>query len=149
VNVPVGFSNVFLVRRRIVWLEGSSQQQPMSLSIAYQQVVMHAVAADEDSGNRQCVYLQLDEGSEGMDMGEDEDDDAEAELAAEVRFVPEDPSQGVCRPSAPCAYDSYLYWAGLRCASTLYSVMSPHMQFLLCDGPTCSNVVKNSRQARC
>jgi len=79
--------------RRIVWLGDPSHQPAASLTIAYQQIVMHAVAADEDSGNRQCVYLQLDEGSEGMGMGDDEDEDAEAEPAAEVRFVSQDPCQ--------------------------------------------------------
>ena len=87
--------NALLVHRRIVWLGDPSQQPAASLSIAYQQIVMHAVAADEDSGNRQCVYLQLDEGSEGMGIGDDEEGDAEAEPAAEVRFVSQDPSQGV------------------------------------------------------
>ena len=57
-----------------------------------------------------CIYLQLDEGEEdvGAAAAADEDEDEADEIVAELRLVPEDPSQGrltvACRPLAdpPC-----------------------------------------------
>jgi hypothetical protein len=63
---------------------------------------MHAVATDEESGNRPCLYIQLDDGEEeggfgGGDAGsgsEEEDSEAvQAELLPELRLVPADASE--------------------------------------------------------
>jgi chloride channel, nucleotide-sensitive, 1A len=71
--------------RRIAWKCDSS---PTAYSINYHQVAMHAISRDLEDFPNPCIYLQLDEGSEGMDDDEDED------LAVpEVRLVPSDPSQ--------------------------------------------------------
>ena len=51
---------------------------------------MHAISRDMDDFPSPCIYLQLDEGSDVMDDGDDEDDDA---AVPEVRLVPSDPSQ--------------------------------------------------------
>ncbi len=60
-----------------------------SIGMQYGQIVMHAVSKDPEAHNKPCVYLQLDEGSEGP-FTEDEDEDGEdAPPSAEVRFVPD------------------------------------------------------------
>lgn len=66
-------------------------EAPSVLGITYQQIVMHAVSTDPDLSSRPCIYLQLDEGSEGMP---DEDEDEECVVPAELRFVPLDAAHG-------------------------------------------------------
>jgi chloride channel, nucleotide-sensitive, 1A len=50
---------------------------------------MHALSRDVQDFPLPCIYLQLDEGSEVMDVG----DEDEGEPIPEVRLVPSDASQ--------------------------------------------------------
>jgi hypothetical protein len=67
--------------------------EPAVLGISYQQIVMHAVSTDPELSSRPCIYLQLDEGSEGMPE-EEEEEDAESVVPAELRLVPLDAAHG-------------------------------------------------------
>lgn len=71
---------------------GADGEAPSVLGITYQQIVMHAVSTDPELSSRPCIYLQLDEGSEGMP--DEEEDDEESVVPAELRFVPLDAAHG-------------------------------------------------------
>lgn len=99
--------------RRLVWVpDAGGSDAVTSIGCSYKQISMHAISRDPEAAcAKPCVYLQLDEGSEGgMPGGGDEDEDEEEEEdAAELRLIPADDSQGarvcwaqVCSPSTAC-----------------------------------------------
>ena len=69
-----------------------------SLALSYPQIVIHAISRDP----KPCIYLQLDDDSEGDFIGaadgaqalaeEAEEEEEEAEVTPELRIVPCDPS---------------------------------------------------------
>lgn len=55
--------------------------------------MMHAVSRDTSTFPRQCIYIQIDDGSEDMRQGgeeSEEESEPDAEVSAEVRLVPQD-----------------------------------------------------------
>lgn len=52
-----------------MWLPAGGSAGGGALACRYPQIVMHAVATDAGSFGRPCVYLQLDEGSDGAADG--------------------------------------------------------------------------------
>lgn len=82
---------------------------------------MHAVATDEESSHRPCLYIQLDAGDEegglgggagGGSSGEEEEEGEE--LLPELRLIPADASQREAAAAAnPC---SALIAAAMRAA---------------------------------
>jgi len=87
---------------------------------------MHAVSRDEEGLSKPCVYIQIDEGSEIMadDDEDDEPEDGEAPLTAELRLVPADEAQGMlwhsgCDQTAESLSlnrnaRAYVFWSALR-----------------------------------
>jgi hypothetical protein len=95
----LGAGAVFVTTRRVVWVPGASAAAAGSpcVSLAYRQIVMHAVATDAAAFARPCLYLQLDDGDEGAAGGGGEDGGDEGAAVApapELRLVPEDAAQG-------------------------------------------------------
>ncbi|PNW75717.1 hypothetical protein CHLRE_12g538150v5 [Chlamydomonas reinhardtii] len=94
-DLNAGKGVLHLTTRRVVWV--SSAAGGPALALRYPQIVMHAVSRDPSSYSRPCIYLQLDEGSEDMDMGGGEEDEEGEEgagdVSAEVRLVPGDESK--------------------------------------------------------
>lgn len=71
------------------------------MGLRYHQVLMHALSRrDSSSFPHACIYLQLDEGSEDMNMDEEEEEEGPEEWPAEVRIVPAEASQREYRPAA-------------------------------------------------
>jgi hypothetical protein len=76
-----------------------------TLGMTFPQIVMHAVSKDASAFPRPCIYLQLDDGSEDMVEGSDEEQEEEAHgngvgaaaagVSPELRLVPEDSSKGM------------------------------------------------------
>jgi chloride channel, nucleotide-sensitive, 1A len=87
-------ANEFLSRRRIAW---KCIDTTTSYAIKYHQVAMHAVSRDVQDFPLPCIYLQLDEGSEVMAVGGD-DEEEDDEPIPEVRLVPSDASQRTYQP---------------------------------------------------
>ena len=53
---------------------------------------MHAVATDPESVDKPCLYVQLDTEEPVHILDEDDDEDAEAPVFPELRFIPTDPT---------------------------------------------------------
>jgi nucleotide-sensitive chloride channel 1A len=63
------------------------------MSLNYPQIVMHAISRDASSFQKPCIYLQLDDGSEDMDVAEEDEDEEQEEAHSEVRLMPSDESK--------------------------------------------------------
>ncbi|KAG2422689.1 hypothetical protein HXX76_015853 [Chlamydomonas incerta] len=93
-DMNAGKGVLHLTTRRVVWV--SSAAGGPAFALRYPQIVMHAVSRDPSSYSRPCIYLQLDEGSEDMDVGggdDEEEEEGAADVSAEVRLVPGDESK--------------------------------------------------------
>lgn len=93
-----GDGTLFITEGRIIWLSADATRQ--GYACGFPTVAMHAVVADDESGNRPCLYLQLDNGDDEEGGGavsasgsEDEEGEEEEELSPELRLVPADASQ--------------------------------------------------------
>uniref|UniRef100_A0A7S3R6W3 Methylosome subunit pICln n=1 Tax=Dunaliella tertiolecta TaxID=3047 RepID=A0A7S3R6W3_DUNTE len=90
-----GMGCLHVTARRVIWV--SSSRSDLAFVLRYPQIMMHAVSRDTSSFPKPCIYIQLDDGSEDMqqDEGSEEEEDGgpDADVAAEVRLVPQDSSK--------------------------------------------------------
>lgn len=114
---------------------------------------MHAVATDEGSGNRPCLYLQLDDGEDdcgfggggdgGSSSSEEEDGNGvQAELLPELRLVPADASERALAAKPCCPQHD-----GMPCTAPHRRPISPLTSS--CCFPACPSAVETIFQAFC
>ncbi len=85
-------------RRRVFWLAAAA-----GYSVDFAAIVMHAVASDDESFGKPCLYCQLDSEEEGegglggsgsgSEEEEAEGEGGQADVLPELRLIPADAAQ--------------------------------------------------------
>ncbi|PRW59239.1 chloride conductance regulatory ICln-like isoform X1 [Chlorella sorokiniana] len=92
----LGEGTLFITQWRVFWLAAAA-----GYSVDFAAIVMHAVASDDESFGKPCLYCQLDSeeegegglGGSGSGSEEEEGEGGQADVLPEMRLIPADAAQ--------------------------------------------------------